>query len=112
MTFCPNCKYEYRDGIPICPDCDMPLVSELAEDTHPNDVEFVPLPDLPGRIYADMVNGALEAKNIPCYIRSDGVMDTYGITGTGPVSRGFRIFVPQDRLEECLEIQHAMMDHI
>jgi len=29
MPICPNCKYEYIEGIAICPDCNTPLVDEL-----------------------------------------------------------------------------------
>ncbi len=76
------------------------------------DIRFVPLPALPGRVYADMVRGALEDQGIPCYIRSDGIMDTLGVAGTGPVNKGFRVFVPEDALDTCRQIQEGMMDHI
>lgn len=116
MPFCPKCGYEYIENVTTCPDCQVPLVPILNND-HPNDhsdenVPFKALPDLPGRVYADMVIGVLEERGIPCYVRSDGVMDAFGIAGTGPVSRGFRIFVPENRYQECIEIQHQMMDHI
>ena len=29
MPVCPNCKYEYIEGITICPDCNTPLVDSL-----------------------------------------------------------------------------------
>jgi hypothetical protein len=29
MPVCPNCKYEYIEGIVICPDCNVALVDEL-----------------------------------------------------------------------------------
>ena len=29
MPFCPKCKYEYREGFTLCPDCDVELVPEL-----------------------------------------------------------------------------------
>ncbi len=32
MPYCPKCRYEYRDEIKRCPDCDVNLVEELTED--------------------------------------------------------------------------------
>lgn len=32
MPFCPNCRYEYLEGIKICPDCNLPLVPELIDE--------------------------------------------------------------------------------
>lgn len=31
MPFCPNCTYEYKEGIKVCPDCGTTLVDELVE---------------------------------------------------------------------------------
>jgi hypothetical protein len=32
MPFCPNCKYEYKATVSVCPDCNEPLVDVLPED--------------------------------------------------------------------------------
>ena len=31
MPFCPNCTYEYKEGIKVCPDCGTSLVEELID---------------------------------------------------------------------------------
>jgi len=117
MPFCPNCRYEYNPGIAECPDCHEKLVNALAAEKADSNraamgLRFVPLPDLPGRVYAEMVKGVLEKRGIPSYIRSDGISEGYGVVGTGPIAKGFHLWVPEDRVEECLDIQHQMLDHI
>jgi len=31
MPFCPNCTYEYVEGVKVCPDCGTELVPELVD---------------------------------------------------------------------------------
>jgi hypothetical protein len=112
--FCPVCKYEYKSGIKVCPDCGEKLVEKLSLDENDkkfDNIKFVPLPNLPGRVYADMIKETLDAKDIPCYIRSEGVGDAYQFPGTTPLGV-IRLYVPEDKLKECIEIQQQMLDHI
>ena len=112
MPFCPDCRYEYQPGVSECPDCRKRLVEKLAVDPPPGNIRFVPLPDLPGRVYAEMVKGALEQRGIPSYVRSDGATDGFSAVGTMILDKGFKLYVPENRLDECLDIQRQMMDPI
>lgn len=38
MSWCPNCKNEYVEGITRCPDCDVDLADELPQETQPLDI--------------------------------------------------------------------------
>ena len=121
MPYCPKCRYEYNVGVQTCPDCDETLVFALSPDDEPASPEvsvgkagskdrFVPLPNLPGKVYAEMVKGALEERGIPCYIHhlsGGGVMRA---SGTGLPATSVELFVPEDRYEECAEIQRQMVD--
>jgi hypothetical protein len=117
MPFCPQCKYEYQTGVSTCPDCKKLLVDRLPDESDEEDPvfddnDFVTLPDLPGKVYAEMIKGALEKKGITCYIHSQGLMEAAGVTGTGLPLHASRLYVPKDRYDECLEIQQQMLDHI
>jgi len=116
MPFCPECRYEYEDDIKVCADCGKSLVKTLKDETGkeeeiPN-VKFIPLPGLPGRVYAEMIKEVFEKEGIPCYIRSGGITDGFNIDAAGPAGENTFIYVPEDRVEECERIQHQMLDHI
>lgn len=38
MPFCPKCGYEYEEGITACPDCEVDLVENLAEEHFEGDM--------------------------------------------------------------------------
>ncbi|MEE3467291.1 MAG: hypothetical protein VZQ83_02515 [Eubacterium sp.] len=43
MGWCPNCKNEYREGVTVCPDCEVELVDELPEETEESFAEPQPV---------------------------------------------------------------------
>ena len=46
--YCPNCRYDYLDGVTVCADCGAALVPELPPDQVPEPVEFVTVMEITG----------------------------------------------------------------
>ena len=68
MPICPNCEYEYIEGISICPDCNVALVDELKNFSELSEDEFAKLQnDLEkelkekGKIFITKDSGLFEA---------------------------------------------------
>ena len=110
MSFCPKCRYEYKPGLTICPDCDEPLVDVLPEpesDEPKNEDtgDWVPMAVLNSPQYANMLEEALRAKYIPIIVKSAaGHFGQIGAIGTDSVfsaSRGYLILIKKEFLAEA-----------
>jgi hypothetical protein len=67
MPYCPECRYEYRAGVPECPDCDAPLVEALAS---PGDRPLRLIELYRGRSpEVRMLEEALRQEGIPSLVR-------------------------------------------
>lgn len=80
MPFCPECKYEYREGITTCPDCNVALVSSLSTQAEPTVAEtneqIVSVYSTDSQIEAELVKGMLETSGIKVFDQPD--MSFYG----------------------------------
>jgi len=77
------------------------------------DTKWVPLHDLPGKAYADMVMEVLKQKGIPCILKSLYGSGALGVvSGAGLVGSRDRIMVPEEYYEEASAILNEMLDHL
>ncbi|MDO8684049.1 MAG: DUF2007 domain-containing protein [Armatimonadota bacterium] len=105
MPFCPKCKYEYIEGVEVCPDCDLKLVKKLheqKESIHDDDEEWVSLGSIADEAEFQIVKGLLESSGIPVWVRSD-IISWAGINRPGDIGEKF-ISVPASKVEEAREI--------
>lgn len=91
MSYCPNCKYEYTDGIETCPDCNVELVAEI-----PNEEEWVPVYFSSDENEVLIVKGVLEDAGIPVWGETDVVNELEPLGETNEP-----VMVPASRLEDA-----------
>lgn len=113
MPFCPLCKAEYGAGSKRCPDCEVDLLEELPEEADLEELggeEELPeglalLYATRNKIYAEFLKETLENSNIPCYMTSSGGFFEEGLGYVTKGKGGYKIYVPDDKLEESLTIK-------
>jgi hypothetical protein len=115
MPFCPQCNYEYKEGIETCPDCKVELVAELPpkeqENDSTEDLDLVEIYSLPGLPYAEMVKEAFEKEGIDCMIKPDFLSTSHLARGVGVAGTSARVLVRKEHAEKAKQILHTMMDH-
>lgn len=110
MPYCPDCKYEFEEGIKECPDCKKPLVDNSPEKDQPVEVRWVLLKTLPSAIFAEMVKEALENEGIPSFIKADFFQSAFSSHGTAMPGSYATILVPENKLEHAKDILKGIID--
>ena len=105
MPFCPNCRFEYEEGITTCPDCNQKLVESLGDNVLPasdqiGPDDWIPLAQLTSQQHAEMIMECLQEKDIPSVLRSGvghfGATGQMGPSSFAPAGGVYILFVPQD----------------
>ncbi len=71
--FCPNCLYEYKEGVTKCEDCGADLVKELPPEEEGDlpDIEVAELTEVENDIEAEALRGMLTDVGIHSFLRSN-----------------------------------------
>lgn len=108
MPFCPDCRYEYRSDMAICPDCNQQLVDRLPLEraAGPPDDKWISAGRVATQLQAEMARGALESNEIPIVMVSGSVAghgsELSGVAQlTGDGSGGFTILVHKEQVEQA-----------
>lgn len=98
MGFCPECRYEFKDHIKKCPDCEVKLVEELPSE-HESEEKLVLVKSLDSDVMADMIKEALMEEGIPSIIKSDFFHEGFLTEPTSFPGSHSAVFVPEHQAE-------------
>jgi hypothetical protein len=113
--FCPNCRFEYKAGITVCPDCNERLVKELppAPDSEEVEAEYVDLIT----VYTSTTNAELviaqsllEGAGIEYFVKGAAVSGLFagGQIGYNPVTGPIKLQVRSEDEDEAREVLSEM----
>ncbi len=105
MAFCPNCEAEYKEGINVCPDCNMELVAELTEANKVHDTsdgEPVALQSFKSSAEAEMVHEVLASNNVRSFVQGGN----FAVI-PGSFSQEVVVMVDERDLPRAIEIYEA-----
>ena len=111
MLICPKCRSEFKEGMKKCTGCGAYLVNKISGQSPSEAPNFIPLRNLPSRLYAQMLQEALKNEGIPSMIKGDEGIPLRTTTVHIPVSR-ITIWVPERDVHRAEEIADQMLDHI
>jgi hypothetical protein len=93
MPICPNCRYEYKEGIKVCPDCGMQLVDVL------NEVEWVVVYTSDKEYEVQMMKDELESADITATVLSQKDSN-FPVTGDLAI---VKLMVPKEEASAAID---------
>ncbi|MEW5924680.1 MAG: DUF2007 domain-containing protein [Candidatus Zixiibacteriota bacterium] len=110
--YCPNCKYEYKDGVDECPECGEKLIDSIPPEDIPDYYDMVTVYSTSDQAKILIAKSLLEDADIRFYASGDGIMDLFGAgrLGFNPVVGAVEFKVLAGDEEEAKEILTGLIE--
>jgi len=78
--YCPKCRYEFKAGVTVCPDCNVPLVDTLPPEPEVEYeyIERIPIFKTTDQSKIMIAKSLLEEAGIDYFAQGEGIMDLFG----------------------------------
>ena len=108
--YCPSCHDEFIDSITICSDCNITLVENIALNEPLENINWVKVKELPGKVFGEMMGEVLNSAEIPYFLKSDWSASAYNVAPTGLVGSYVQVYVPENFHEKANKLLTDLMD--
>ena len=108
--YCPSCYDEFIDSITICSDCNITLVENIALNEPLENINWVKVKELPGKVFGEMMGEVLNSAEIPYFLKSDWSASAYNVAPTGLVGSYVQVYVPENFHDKANKLLTDLMD--
>ena len=108
--YCPSCHDEFIDSITICSDCNITLVENIALNEPLENINWVKVKELPGKVFGEMMGEVLNSAEIPYFLKSDWSASAYNVSPTGLVGSYVQVYVPENFHDKANKLLTDLMD--
>ena len=108
--YCPSCHDEFIDSITICSDCNITLVENIALNEPLENINWVKVKELPGKVFGEMMGEVLNSAEIPYFLKSDWSASAYNVAPTGLIGSYVQVYVPENFHDKANKLLTDLMD--
>ena len=108
--YCPSCHDEFIDSITICSDCNITLVENVALNEPLENINWVKVKELPGKVFGEMMGEVLNSAEIPYFLKCDWSASAYNVAPTGLVGSYVQVYVPENFHDKANKLLTDLMD--
>ena len=108
--YCPSCQAEFIDSITICSDCNISLVENMAPNEPLENINWVKVKEVPGKVFGEMMGEVLDSAAIPYFLKSDWLASAYNISAAGLAGSYVQVYVPENFRDKANNLLTELMD--